>query len=113
MLVYVVFNPKAGTVLGAYDASNRAEALDTVAKDAGYLSYSASCAVTGQDELYASRVGRVIDYQTGVPLDGSPSGNLALASYEAGPEGAVRALHNGAHWVPDEAGTHTVFVEFE
>jgi hypothetical protein len=53
----------------------------------------------------------VTDYSTGDTLEGAASDALVLASLRAHPEGAVRASLRGGEWVPDEAGTHTVYTE--
>jgi len=53
----------------------------------------------------------VTDYSTGDTLDGAASDALVLASLRAHPEGAVRASLRDGVWVPDEAGTHTVYTE--
>lgn len=53
----------------------------------------------------------VTDYSTGDTLEGAASDALVLASLRAHPEGAVRASLRSGEWVPDEAGTHTVYTE--
>lgn len=46
---YRISNPTSGLVLGEYDATDPAAALDALARDAGYDSYRAACEVTGDD----------------------------------------------------------------
>lgn len=53
----------------------------------------------------------VTDYSTGDTLDGAADDALLLASLRAHPTGAVRASLRGGLWVPDDAGTHTVYTE--
>ena len=45
MTAYRITNPKSGTDLGPYEGDNAAQALDAMARDAGYADYAAACEV--------------------------------------------------------------------
>ncbi len=115
MATFVVHNKLTGVVFGVYRAGSREAALDAVARDAGYESYKAACAVTGDlDTIEAFYVGKVYDINTNEELAGEASADLITASFQAKPEGAVRARCSEQYvWWPDTDGTNTVYVEFD
>lgn len=45
MSKYSIENTISGVVLGEYEANSEAEALDAMARDAGYTDYAAACKV--------------------------------------------------------------------
>lgn len=47
---FEISNRNSGLVLGRYDAETEEQALEAMARDAGYSSYAECCEVTGQDE---------------------------------------------------------------
>ena len=49
MSLFRIYNNATGHVLGAYPGADKASALDTYARDAGYDSFRAACEVTGDD----------------------------------------------------------------
>jgi len=49
MKKFQISNTTSGADLGTYEAATREEALDAMARDAGYKSFAASCEVTGED----------------------------------------------------------------
>lgn len=46
---FKISNPASGVILGVYPGDTEAEALDSLARDAGYRDYAAACGVTGDD----------------------------------------------------------------
>lgn len=42
---YQIENTKSGLILGTYEAETEAEALDAMARDAGYADYQAACEI--------------------------------------------------------------------
>lgn len=48
-MFFRISNPASGLVLGIYEGDDKADALDTYARDAGYADFAAACAVTGDD----------------------------------------------------------------
>jgi hypothetical protein len=55
---YQIENRQSGVVLGTYEGESEAEALDAMARDAGYDSYEDSCRVTesGGGDLVVTEV---------------------------------------------------------
>ncbi len=51
MTRYQIENPVTGIVLGVYEAETEAQALDALARDAGYHDYAAAVEVTGDNDL--------------------------------------------------------------
>lgn len=49
MKKFQISNLTSGADLGTYEATTREDALDAMARDAGYESFVASCEVTGED----------------------------------------------------------------
>lgn len=45
MSKYLITNTHSGAELGVYEGNTEAEALDAMARDAGYSSYAECCAV--------------------------------------------------------------------
>lgn len=45
MTIYQIENTRSGIILGTYEANTEAEALDAMARDAGYASYIEACEV--------------------------------------------------------------------
>lgn len=45
MHTYEIENTKSGIILGQYEGATEAEALDALARDAGYTDYADMCAV--------------------------------------------------------------------
>ena len=45
MATYQIENTRSGVILGEYEASSEAEALNAMARDAGYADYAACCEV--------------------------------------------------------------------
>ena len=45
MTKYLITNAKSGAELGVYEGATEAEALDAMARDAGYADYAACCEV--------------------------------------------------------------------
>jgi RecB family endonuclease NucS len=62
MAHFQIGNRYSGKILGIYEAETAADALDVMARDAGYASYAAACEVTqsGDDELVVTEVPRII-----------------------------------------------------
>lgn len=48
MTRYLISNRSSGAELGVYEGETEAEALDAMARDAGYDSFAAACVVTGE-----------------------------------------------------------------
>ena len=46
---YRIENPRTGAILGEYAAASKADALDELARDAGYRDYHDACVQTGGD----------------------------------------------------------------
>ena len=49
MLKFTISNPATGVTLGTYEAATKRDALDAMARDAGYKSFADACEVTGDD----------------------------------------------------------------
>lgn len=49
MNTYRITNMTSGLTLGDYEGATSADALDTMARDAGYADHAAMCAVTESD----------------------------------------------------------------
>lgn len=47
---YEITNTKSGFVLGRYDAETEAEALEIMARDAGYKTYAEACEVAPAED---------------------------------------------------------------
>lgn len=60
MPTYRVFNSISAHVFGDYEAATAADALDVVARDAGYADHAAACEVVGRDDLTAEIVRRFV-----------------------------------------------------
>lgn len=59
MNTYMIENTKSGRVIGQYDASSQADALEVMARDAGYSDYAACCEVApvADDEIRVTEMG--------------------------------------------------------
>lgn len=61
MATYMIENTVSGVILGEYDGATEAEALDALARDAGYESYDDACRVSGMPkpgEIKVSKLDR-------------------------------------------------------
>jgi len=54
MTRYLIENPISGTVFGVYEGNTAADALDAMARDAGYADHAEACSVAGTDDLTTS-----------------------------------------------------------
>lgn len=50
MSKYEITNTRSGLVLGVYEGATEAEALDAMARDAGYADYAECCEVAPAEE---------------------------------------------------------------
>ena len=50
---FQVFNRESGVALGIYQGANGAEALNAMARDAGYANFAAACDVASGDDIVA------------------------------------------------------------
>ena len=59
MALYEIFNIISGTSLGEYIAENPSDALDAMARDAGYKNYADACDVAPvlADEITVTKIG--------------------------------------------------------
>lgn len=58
MSKYLITNTRSGVALGVYEGNSEAEALDAMARDAGYSDYAECCEVApaSEGEIVVTRV---------------------------------------------------------
>jgi hypothetical protein len=58
---YRIENPRTGVILGEYVATSKSDALDKLARDAGYDGYYHACVQTGDDPYSTLTVEEIPD----------------------------------------------------
>ena len=61
MTLFAITNRQSGVTLGTYAARTAADALDALARDAGYADYAAACTVAPGDDLVVEDVTAVAE----------------------------------------------------